>query len=51
MVTKKRSRYEVSEKEKMIHELDKNLQAKGANIVNPVFILSLNCIQSIQEKC
>ena len=32
MVTKKRSRYEVSEKEKMINELDKSLHTKGANI-------------------
>ena len=39
MVTKKRSRYEVSEKEKMIHELDKNLHTKGANIGKPNFYL------------
>jgi len=35
MVTKKRSRYEVSEKEKMNHELDKNLHTKGAKIGKP----------------
>ena len=31
MVTKKRGRYEVSDKGKMIHELDKHLHLKGPN--------------------
>jgi len=34
-VTKKWSRYEVVEKEKIIHELDKNLYKKGPNIGKP----------------
>ena len=32
MVTKKRGRYEVSDKGKMIHELDKHLHLKGPNL-------------------
>ena len=54
MVTKKRGRYEVSDKGKMIHELDKHLHLKGPNIpnqtglvwfglANQTFIWSLKC--------
>ena len=39
MVTKKRGRYEVSDKGKMIHELDKHLNLKGPNIGKPNFYL------------
>ena len=39
MVTKKRGRYEKSDKGKMIHELDKHLHLKGPNIGKPNFYL------------
>jgi hypothetical protein len=39
MTSKKRARYEIKEKEKIINELDKNLHVKGPNVGKPNFYL------------
>ncbi len=51
MTAKKRARYEIKEKKKIVNELDKNLHVKGPNVGKPNFYLVAKLYPNINEKC
>jgi len=50
MTAKKRARYEIKEKEKIINELDKNLHVKGPNVGKPNFYLVAKLYPQYKRK-
>ena len=50
MTAKKRARYEIKEKEKIINELDKNLLVKGPNVGKPNFYLVAKLYPQYKRK-
>ena len=50
MTSKKRARYEIKEKEKIINELDKNLHVKGPNVGKPNFYLVAKLYPQYKRK-
>ena len=50
MTAKKRARYEIKEKEKILNELDKNLHVKGPNVGKPNFYLVAKLYPQYKRK-